>query len=183
MDTPTVEQALSLLGARCSHHTEVELLLVGGAAGMLSGVLPRSRTTADCDVMVYLPPDAMASIERAADEVARTLGLPTGWLNSDVQIRRDTLPDGWQSRKVWIGTWGRVRVFAASRIDLIAMKLLAGRAQDLEDIAAMKPTQADLPLLDAYLASLTAKGTDEHQIAQAHLVLQSLGLNREQPHA
>jgi hypothetical protein len=45
MDTTAVEQALEKLGARFTYHTGVDLLLVGGAAGMLTGVLPPARTT------------------------------------------------------------------------------------------------------------------------------------------
>jgi hypothetical protein len=51
MNTTAVERALKKLGERFSYHTEVELLLVGGAAGMLTGLLPPARTTTDCDVM------------------------------------------------------------------------------------------------------------------------------------
>lgn len=40
MNTSAVEQALAALGRRFSFHGEVDLLLVGGAAGML----PASRT-------------------------------------------------------------------------------------------------------------------------------------------
>jgi hypothetical protein len=39
MNTTEVERTLELLGERLSYHTSVELLLVGGAAGVLTGVL------------------------------------------------------------------------------------------------------------------------------------------------
>ncbi|MBL0870483.1 MAG: hypothetical protein IBJ18_07910 [Phycisphaerales bacterium] len=106
MESGAVEHALERLGQRLSFRTEVELLLVGGAAGMLTGVLPAGRTTTDCDVMVYAPEDATWAVESAAAEVAKDLGLPPTWLNSQVQIRRDVLPDDWQSRRVWVGSWG-----------------------------------------------------------------------------
>ena len=62
MNASKVEQALSTLGKRFSYHTEVELLLVGGAAGMLTGLLPPARTTTDCDVIAYVPEDAMGAV-------------------------------------------------------------------------------------------------------------------------
>lgn len=177
MNTTAVERALQLLGERFTYHTQVELLLVGGAAGMLTGLLPPSRTTTDCDVMVYVPENAMGAIEVAAEHVARELGLAAKWLNSDVQIRPDALPDGWQTRRIRIGTWGQLSVFAVSRVDLIAMKVLAGRAQDLEDIRSMKPHPDDVEFVLRYLDGLLAKGTTPVQIAEAREVLESLEIH------
>lgn len=174
MNATAVERAFEKLGERFSYHTEVELLLVGGAAGMLTGLLPPARTTTDCDVMAYVPEDAMGAVENAAEQVARELGLAATWLNSNVQLRRDALPDDWQTRRVWIGTWGQLRVFAVSRVDLIAMKVLAGRAQDLEDIRSMKLRPDDVEFVRRYLDGLPAKGTTPEQIAEAREVLQSL---------
>ncbi|MFO0787082.1 MAG: hypothetical protein U0573_12120 [Phycisphaerales bacterium] len=62
MDTTAVEQALKKLGERFSHHTDVELLCDGGAAGMLPGLLPPARTTTDCNLMVYVPEDARSAV-------------------------------------------------------------------------------------------------------------------------
>lgn len=172
-----IERALERLGAVADVATECELLVVGGAAGMLTGVLPAARTTTDCDVMVYLPPSAMGTIERAAGRVAEELGLAANWLNSDVQLRLDTLPDGWRDRRVWIGQFGRLRVFAASRIDLAAMKVVAGRTQDLEDLAAMKLQPEDGTFIRAYLRALEAKGTPVEQIEEALALLDALGVD------
>ena len=177
MNTTVIERALEKLGERFSYHTEVELLLVGGAAGMLTGLLPPARTTTDCDVMAYVPEDAMGAVENAAEQVAKELGLAATWLNSNVQLRRDALPDDWQTRRVWIGTWGQLRVFAVSRFDLIAMKVLAGRAQDLEDIRSMKLRRDDVEFVRRYLDGLPAKGTTPEQMAEAREVLQSLEVN------
>lgn len=177
MDTTTVERALEKLGERLSYHTDVELLLVGGAAGMLTGLLPPTRTTTDCDVMVYVPEDARSAVELAAEHVAGELGLAAAWLNSNVQLRRDALPDDWQRRRVWIGQWGRLRVYAISRVDLIAMKVLAGRAQDLEDIRSMKPRPYDIAFVRRYLDGLGAKGTTPEQIVEARDVLESLEIH------
>lgn len=75
LSTTAVEQALQRLGERLDYHRDVELLLVGGAAGMVTGVLPAQRTTTDCDVMIYVPPKALAAVELAAEIVASELGL------------------------------------------------------------------------------------------------------------
>jgi hypothetical protein len=178
MNASKVEQALSTLGKRFSYHTEVELLLVGGAAGMLTGLLPPARTTTDCDVIAYVPEDAMGAVELAAARVASELGLPETWLNSDVQLRRDALPDDWQARRIVIGAWGQLRVFAVSRIDLIAMKVLAGRPQDLEDVHSMKPRRDDVEFVRRYLDGLPAKGTMVKEIDEARELLESLEIQK-----
>lgn len=43
MNTSTVERALHRLGEVLEHHRDIEILLVGGAAGMLTGVLAPDR--------------------------------------------------------------------------------------------------------------------------------------------
>jgi hypothetical protein len=91
-----------------------------------------------------------------------------------VQLRRDALPDGWEIRRILIGNWGQLRVFAVSRIDLIATKVLAGRAQDLEDIRSMRPRRDDVEFVGRYLDGLPAKGTAPEQVAEARELLETL---------
>lgn len=174
MTSSVVEQALARLGEVLSYPDDVEVLLVGGAAAMLTGVLPAARTTVDCDVMDYSPEGAMAAVELASEVVARELLLPARWLNSDVQLRRDALPDAWRQRRIHVGVYGRLSVWAASRQDLIAMKVIAGRAQDLEDLTAMRVRRDEIEFVRTHLASLTAKGTDRSQVDDALEVLSSL---------
>lgn len=174
MTASVVEQALAKLGQNLDYPGEVELLLVGGAAAMVTGVLPAARTTTDCDVMDYSPPGAMPSVERAAELVAEELELAPTWLNSLVHMRRDTLPDGWESRRMHVGVYGRLRVWSASRQDLIAMKVIAGRPQDLDDLRAMRVRREDVEFVREHLRSLPAKGTAREQIDDAIVVLGSL---------
>lgn len=177
MNTSTVEKALRRVGELLDYHTGVDLLLVGGAAGMVTGVLSPLRTTADCDVMVYTPEEAMVAVELAAAKVAEEMDLPANWLNSDVQLRLDTLPDGWEARRVWVDTFGKLRVFAASRLDLIAMKVVAGRAQDLDDLRDMKVRRDEVGFVRQYLDALSEKGTKQQQIDDAVDVLETLELH------
>lgn len=180
MQTNTIEQALRLLGERVRYHTEIEILLVGGAAGMLTNQLGQNRVTTDCDVMVYLPEHAMTAVEQAAEQVAKELELSLTWMNSNVQLRVDALPDGWDDRKQLIGVFGRLRVDAISRPDLIAMKVLAGREQDLEDLDMMRVRRDEIPFVRAYLDALREKGTHQDQIDAAYELLESLDLHDEQ---
>lgn len=177
LPTPLLEQALRQLGESLELPQDVSILLVGGAAGMMTGLLSVDRVTTDCDVMLYLPPEAMAAVEYAATSVANTLKLPDNWLNSDVQLRRDALPEGWDQRKVWVCTHGQLTVWAASRPDLIAMKVLAGRDQDLEDLSDMRVRPDDVAFVQSYLRGLAAKGTPPDQIADAQALLASLEIH------
>ncbi len=180
MNTSTVEQALHRLGEMLEYHCEIEILLVGGAAGMVTGVLASGRVTTDCDVMIYIPPDAMSVVELAAGAVASELSLPPAWLNSDVQLRLDALPDGWKRRQIYVGTYGMLRVYAASRPDLIAMKVLAGRDQDIDDLQAMGIRQDDVDFVADYLDALDCKGTTTEQIEEARVLLNSLEVHENE---
>ncbi|MBL9149863.1 MAG: hypothetical protein JNM94_14320 [Phycisphaerae bacterium] len=128
-------------------------------------------------MMVSIPPDAMLAVESAAAIVAEELQLAHRWLNSDVQTRIDALPHGWERRKVLVGQFGRLRVFAASRLDLIAMKVLAGRAQDIEDLNAMRVRADDLRFVQTYLDDLTARGSNREQIEVARMLLDALEIH------
>jgi len=180
MNTSTVERALRQLGKVLVYHREIEILLVGGAAGMVTGVFSAGRTTMDCDVMVYIPPDAMSAVEFAADQVAAEFELSPSWLNSAVQIRRDALPNGWEQRKILVSTSGRLHVLAVSRPDLIAMKMLAGRDQDIEDLQAMRLRADDVRFVHKYLDSLADKGTKQEQINEARDLLDSFEIHEHE---
>ena len=180
MTTSIVERALKRLGDLLEYHEEVEILLVGGAAGMVTGVLPASRTTLDCDVMVCVPEAALVAVELAAERVADEMSFASHWLNSDVQLRLDALPDGWEHRRIPVGQYGLLRVFAASRPDLIAMKVLAGRDQDIEDLEAMRVRVDDVEFVRAYLDGLSEKGTQQNQIDDARIVLDSLEIHEHE---
>lgn len=180
MNTSTVEQALRRLGEVLEYHRDIEILLVGGAAGMVTGVLSPDRVTTDCDVMVYIPPDAMSAVELAAGKVADEMSLSPTWLNSDAQLRLDALPDGWETRKIPVSTNGRLKVSAASRPDLLAMKVLAGRDEDVADLQAMRIRQDDVEFVSEYLNSLDSKGTKPDQIEEARALLDSLKVHEHE---
>lgn len=178
LDTPLLEAALKRVGevlagsgSRSTRQpvkiVPIEILVVGGAAGLLTGLLPPSRTTLDCDVMVYAPPTAWHAVEQAAHTVGRELGLPTSWLNSVAQMRIDSLPEGWQDRRILIGQFGRLHVWAISRVDLIAMKFIAHRAQDLEDLMWLKVKADDLGFVERFVQSLRGKRTPAREVEEA----------------
>jgi len=146
-------KALARLGACVEWEGPIEVLLIGGAAGIITGQLSSDRTTGDCDVISYSPPEAMQAAETAATQVAGELGLPLGWLSSEAR-QLDILPDGWRRRRRHAGTFGKLCVYAIGRRDLLATKFYANRPEDREDIRAMQPTAAELRFVRTYLTML-----------------------------
>ena len=64
--------------------------------------------------------------------------------------------------------------WAASRLDLIAMKVIAGRDQDIDDLHAMRVRSDEIEFVSIYLAHLSGKGTPEDQIQDARELLDAL---------
>src|SRR5205085_4507326 len=125
------------VGMRLRLVRDVEILIVGGAAGVLTGELPAAWTTADVDVIHYRLPQDREDVLIAAADAGRELSLPANWLSEDAGLYAWTLPDGWETRRVRIDAFGRLHVHAASRLDLIAMKFTAHRERDLEHLVRM----------------------------------------------
>lgn len=121
-----LEQELASVGVRA------ELHLLGGAAIIMS--YDADRVTDDIDA-VFVPKD---KVFEAANAVARRehwrrRGLPSDWLNDDVGI---FLPAGWPS---FSGNASAryLEVEVAEPERLLAMKMLASRAEDHDDIATL----------------------------------------------
>jgi hypothetical protein len=172
MDRSDLDVAIRMLCQRFRWHTSVDILIVGGAAGMLTGLLPRDRVTIDCYIIQYVPESAWASVELLADEIGAELSLPTNWFNSQISMRPDLLPDGWRDRRVWIESGESLHAYAISRPDLIAMKFFAHRPQDLRDLATLDVTADDIAFVRAYLTTLPPKGTPAESITEAAYVLE-----------
>ena len=144
---------LNALGKHLPPDIEVDILLIGGAAGVLTEQLPLSRTTTDCDVMYYRPEDAGNTILAAVQQVATQEKLPPNWLNFEA-MQLDILPHGWHTRQIHVADFGPLHIFAVSRRDLLAMKCYANHAQDREDVQAMRPTPEELGFVRTYLNML-----------------------------
>ena len=177
MDQSRSRQALVRLGEhlRDASAGPADILVVGACAGMLIGELPRGRTTLDCDVMVIAPIGAEADLLTASERVARELGMSAQWFNTDVQLLRHALPGGWEGRRLHVLHAGTLHVHAIGRLDLLAMKVYAGRAQDLDDVRVMRPRTDELGFVAAYLDTLAAAGEPAAHIADARAVLDALG--------
>ena len=147
--------ALDRLGAELGDGNPIEILIIGGAAGHLIGVLPPSMTTSDIDAIHFRPPGTVDEVLNAADQTAARLALPKGWLNhDDAGLYAHALPPGWEIRRIKVGDFGRLHVYALSRQDLIAMKFYAHREVDLEHLDAMHVTAQEMAFTEIYLNQL-----------------------------
>jgi len=107
-----------------------------------------------------LPQDREAVLV-AAEEVSRELSLPPSWLSEDVGLYVWTLPQGWENRRRKVGVYGRLKVYAASRFDLIAMKFIAHRERDREHLMQMNVTSHELNSVRKYLDELSKQHPDQ----------------------
>ena len=125
-----------------------EILLAGGAV-MLLKVQNREVTK---DIDAYFPPGQADIIRDAAKVVADREGLGYNWINDAVEGFFYTQPP----TETWAEYPG-LRVYVPSLDYLFAMKVVAGRPQDIDDIEALvhelklSNTQDALTLVKKYI--------------------------------
>jgi len=157
-----IERALRLVGELlAADGVTVAIVIVGGAAMNLRGLL--SRATTDVDIVAQAqrrpsgsfeltrPQDPLPlPLQRAIRQVARDLGLDEHWLNTGPASQWETgLPPGMGSRLAWRAAGG-LHYGIADRIDLVYFKLYAAadgtgpQTVHMHDLLAMKPSLAEL---------------------------------------
>ncbi|MEW2441348.1 DUF6036 family nucleotidyltransferase [Micromonospora marina] len=126
LDRPAIEDAFRRLGDRLARRGVVaDLYIFGGAAMALA--YDARRATRDIDA-VFQPHGVVLDEARA---VADELGLPHWWLNE--QASAYVAPGG-DAAAPRVFDHPGLRVAAASPEHLLAMKVLAARRRDAEDI-------------------------------------------------
>ncbi|MBL8885229.1 MAG: hypothetical protein JNK16_01100 [Phycisphaerales bacterium] len=179
MNVQLMRDALTRVGALLAGDSEAEastLVLTGAAAGMFGGILPDVRVTTDCDV-IWVDVDARwARIEESAKQVAADLGLAPDWLNRASKIFLFNLALGWFDRCELVGDFGPLHVLRLSRFDLMAAKIVSAprRSQDFSDLNAMRPTGAELDLLEEHLDRLETEDLDRQSFDRHRQILAGL---------
>lgn len=141
-------ELLAAAGQRC------ELVVIGGSALVALGLV--RRVTRDVDVVGVirdgdivgadpLPPALAAACLR----VARDFDLPEDWLNAGPSDLLDFgLPSGFTARMEARDYGPALRVFFASRLDQVHLKLYAmvdqGAGRHEADLRALAPTRGEL---------------------------------------
>ncbi|MFQ5614655.1 MAG: DUF6036 family nucleotidyltransferase [Anaerolineae bacterium] len=114
----------------------VDVVLVGGAAMILH--FEARRATRDIDVLVLR--GNLAELRAAAKTVAAQRDLPENWLNDAVKGFADVLPPDFYHRLTPLAfTFRQLRLYALGRPEQAAMKIVALREQDLEDLELLLP--------------------------------------------
>jgi predicted nucleotidyltransferase len=127
LDRAAIQDAFRLLGDRLLRRGVVaDIYVIGGAAMALA--YDARRATRDIDA-VFQPHGVVLEEARA---VAEELGLPPWWLNE--QASAYVAPGGDPAAPRVFDHPG-LRVSAASPEHLLAMKVLAARRRDIEDIS------------------------------------------------
>ena len=175
IDARNLNDALSLLNRRIEREggSPVELVVCGGAALVFTGLY--ERTTKDVDVLAVknagyglVDPDPMPDyLVRAAETVARTLGLPSNWLNTGpADLFRMGLPNGFETRLISHSFGSYLTVHFIGRIDQIHFKLYASvdrGGYHIDDLLRLKPS--DKELLEASRWSRT------HDVSEGYMEL------------
>ena len=157
LDRSSLNAAFRALGdVLTSRGYTFDLVIVGGAALLLSGTV--SRPTKDGDVVGERRPDGSIArldmlppeLARAAIDVARAYGLADDWLNlGPASLLDGPLPGGFEERLRPVA-FGSLRLWIAGREDLVALKLWASAdrwpapGRHLADLRALAPTTDEL---------------------------------------
>jgi predicted nucleotidyltransferase len=126
LDRAQLERAFTALGERLVQRGVVaDVFVVGGAAMALA--YDATRVTRDVDSL-FVPHGVV--LEEARN-VARDLGLPAWWLNEQASVYISGKDDPGKRR---VFDHPGLRVTAASPRHVFAMKALAARTRDIDDL-------------------------------------------------
>ena len=163
LDRVAIEDAFRRLGDRLARRGVVADLYVFGGAAMALAYDAR-RSTRDIDA-VFQPHGVVLDEAKA---VADELGLPQWWLNE--QASAYVAPGG-DTAAPRVFDHPGLRVSAASPEHLLAMKVLAARRRDADDIQFLVK-HLNLTTVDEVLALCAEVFPDEEVPARARLVLE-----------
>jgi predicted nucleotidyltransferase len=129
MGRPELERAFTSLGDRLARRGVVaDLFVVGGAAMALA--YDANRVTRDVDA-VFVPHGVVIEESRA---VAEELGLPPWWLNEQASVYVSGKDDPGKRR---VFDHPNLRIMVASPEHIFAMKALAARTRDVDDLRSL----------------------------------------------
>lgn len=164
MNRQEIVQALKQLGKKLE--VDVEITVAGGAALLMAFDLDRG--TVDVDAVEAIP-GLDESFRRAVREVADELELAPTWLNDSVKGYREVLASGYRERRRHLGDFNRLQVYALGRRDLILLKLFAMRAQDIEDLRSLEPTENEIEFVRENLERLSRVRPDRALAMELYL--------------
>ncbi len=134
MDEQGLIRVLRTLDERLS--SSFDLVLIGGAAMILH--FGASRATRDVDVLVLR--GNPTELRRAVKAVAREYDLPDDWMSDAAKGFADILPPDFYHRLTPLPfPFQHLRLYVLGRPEQVALKIVALREQDLEDLELLLP--------------------------------------------
>lgn len=165
LDRAAIERAFRRLGERLAGRGLIgDVYIFGGAAMALA--YDARRATRDIDA-VFKPHGAVQEEARA---VAAELGLPPWWLNEQASVY---VAPGGDPDAARVFDHPGLRVSAASPEHLLAMKVLAARRRDADDIQVLVK-HLGLGSAEAVLEVCAEIFPEEDVPARARLVLEDI---------
>jgi predicted nucleotidyltransferase len=165
LDRSAIEDAFRRLGDRLARRGVVaDLYIFGGAA--MSMVYDSRRATRDIDA-VFKPHGVVLE---EAHAVADELGLPRWWLNEQASVY---IAPGGDSAASRVFDHPGLRVSAASPEHLLAMKVLAGRRRDADDVKVLV-THLQLTSVAQVLGLFAEVFPEEEVPPRARLILEDI---------
>lgn len=138
MDESELLTVLGQLDARLT--SAYDIVIVGGAAMILH--FGASRATRDVDAIVLK--GNPRQLRNAVAAVAAEVGLPEDWLNDGAKGFVGVLPPEFRNRLQPLEyPFAHLQLYALGLPDQVVLKIIALRAQDLEDLALLLPQLDD----------------------------------------
>lgn len=134
MDKPELVEVLRTLDEQLS--SSFDVVLIGGAAMILH--FGASRATRDVDVLVLR--GNLTELRRAVKAVAHEHDLPEDWMSDAAKGFADILPPDFYHRLTPLSLmFQHLRLYVLGRPEQAALKIVALREQDLEDLELLLP--------------------------------------------
>jgi hypothetical protein len=134
MGRAELERAFTALGERLARRGVIaDLFVVGGSA--MSLAFDATRVTRDVDA-IFVPHGVVVEESRA---VAQELGLPPWWLNEQASVYVSGKDDPGKRR---VFDHPNLRIMVASPEHIFAMKALAARTRDIDDLRSLSALAA-----------------------------------------
>jgi predicted nucleotidyltransferase len=134
MDKHELVEVLRTLDERLS--SPFDVILIGGAAMIVH--FGAGRATRDVDVLVLR--GDLTELREAAKAVASECDLPADWISDAAKGFADILPPDFYHRLAPLAfSFRHLRLYALGLPEQVAMKIVALREQDLEDLELLLP--------------------------------------------
>lgn len=146
MDKQEIDKLLQELGRVYDqlHGPELAVGICGGAALILTDLVPRATKDVDLIYPLTLPPQFI----EAAKIVAETYGLPKNWINQGPKdLFTMGLPNNFQKRAIKKRLGKKLTAHLAGRRDQIFFKLYASADRagyHVDDLKRLQPTEEEL---------------------------------------